>query len=139
MISEYQKSLDSVSFLNLEYCTGHIKEYVELSVNGYYVGHVTPVLKSGYQAAIQAFNDEKEQELGSDTLLSPQMYTLMASKTYPGVDDYNMTEEMHFSEYMRGFIGGWTACVFGIVNEYTIKTTVLQVPECPSENDNWSY
>lgn len=80
--------------------------FVPLEVDGFFLGHVSQTLKTGYLAGIEAYNDYPiENE--SDALLTPQEYTMLASKSYQGNGD--------FATFSRGFITGFVACALGLV------------------------
>lgn len=80
--------------------------FVPLEIDGFFLGHVSQALKTGYHDAIEAYN-AYPQDSETDALLTPAEYTMLASKSYQGTGD--------FSEYSRGFITAWIACVFGLV------------------------
>jgi hypothetical protein len=79
--------------------------FVPLEIDGFFLGNVSQTLKTGYHDAIEAYN-AYPQDSETDALLAPQEYALLASRTYQGPN---------FTEYARGFVAGWIACVFGLV------------------------
>lgn len=81
--------------------------FVPLEVDGFFLGHVSQTLKTGYHDAIEAYN-AYPQSCESDALLTQEEYTLLAARKYQGASDC-------FAEYTRGFITGWVACALGLV------------------------
>ena len=79
--------------------------FVPLEIDGFFLGNVSRTLKNGYRAGIEAYNAYPLEDEAS-ALLTPQEYTILASKSYQGPD---------FSEFMRGFVTAWVACVLGLV------------------------
>jgi hypothetical protein len=80
--------------------------FVPLEIDGFFLGHVSQTLKSGYDAAVEAYN-AYPLSCETDALLTEEEYRRLAAKSFQGIGD--------FAEYSRGFITAWVACVLGLI------------------------